>query len=433
MIHYISQEGDLKDVYEYKFFRDQLLRAAEFSEKLKSRIPTLNYEVLPDPNSYIKNLIKDNSRDVVVIDTESRGLNYFLDELVSIQFATDDSKGYFCWMKDIDKELLIELFNTNKKFVMHNGIYDCIVLNVNGIHNVRCDFDTMLVSHSLNENSPNGLKPNTWLYTQYGGYEREIAEYRAKFEVGDFVDIPEKLLVKYGCYDVLMTFKLYNYFLKRLDLEDVDVKNNYYNYIIPAIPMMVDLHLEGIPIDMNYLKNYNISLVSTQKELISKIIDILGEGIDLNSNKQLSIALQKLPNFEILKSDKGEKLLTKTGDLVLNKDTLKSYGKNGFEVALLIQEYNHVTKEINQLGIEHYKKTGEKKGFILSIHNGRLYGSYKLHGTAAGRASGGEDKENKESLTASKTFGINPQNVPAKDAFRKLFLAPGLKLQDQVI
>lgn len=429
LIHYMgndrkSNEFIVKDVYEVRFVKDQLLRALDDSKKIKRRIPAITCKEIDNPNEFIEEIISNDEKNRVVIDTESKGLNYFEDELISIQFATDNNSGYFCWLKDIDINLLTELFNTNKTFIMHNGIYDCIVLKVNGVENARCDFDTMLAAHSLNENSPNGLKHNTWLYTNFGGFEKETEIYRKKYDVIDFTDIPRELLIKYGCYDVIMTFQLYEYFENRFKLEDPDVYSNYLNYIIPAIPMMVDMHLKGIPVDMTYLKEYNENLVSKQKELDIKITKIFGKKILLTSKKQLSIALLELPEFKPLEDDSGKPLVSKDGNLALNKETLKEYGEQGIEVAPLILEFNHVSKEISQLGVEHFKETGEKKGFLLSMHNGRLYGSYKLHGTGAGRASGGKDKENKESLTASRYFGINPQNIPAEDDFRTIFLAP---------
>jgi DNA polymerase-1 len=422
--HYINfKEKRAKDVYEKMFVQEQIIRALANSEMPKARSEHLSYEELKDPNTYLRELIKDKARDVVVIDTESTGLHFFEDRLVSIQFSTDASSAVFCWWKDVDKNLLIELFNTDKTFVYHNAIYDNIVLMCNDVPNVRCNFDTMLATHSLNENSPNGLKPNSWLYTRFGGYENESAEYKKKYKVKDFTDIPNNLLIKYGCYDTIMTFKLYLYFKNRFELEDQDVKENYFKYIMPAIPMMVDLHLQGIPIDTQYLKEYNEKLVRKRDRIEKIIYARLGTRININSKQELSNVLKSIPNFKILEDDKGTKLLTKAGDLTLNKDTLKKYATlHNIKVCKSIVKHTHYQKEINQLGIEHYKKTGEKKGFLLSIYKNRLFCLYKLHGTGAGRASGGQDKENKETLAASKNFGVNGQNIPATDKFRKIFI-----------
>ena len=436
LYQWTNNAGSVKDVYEFKFSIAQFNRAVESLSIPKRRIKTLEYEVCLSPNELIKSFIANDKP--IAIDTESAGLNYFKDELYSIQFAENSYKGYFCLWKDVDKNLLIELFNTKKVIVMQNAIHDLCFLIANGVSNSRCDFDTMLASHTLNENSPQGLKPNTWLHTYYGGYEEEMKSYMKENGITDFTKVPIAVLSKYASYDPIVTFQLYEYFKDRLEKEDKDLRDNFYNYVMTTVPMVVDMQMEGVPVDMKYLYEYNEILKQKLSDLKKQVFDIAGREFNIRSPKDLSSVLRNLPNFKCLTDSEGNDLITKNGDLILNKSTYSRYEDNGLKIVPMIKEVAHISKEVSQLGIENSyncdelgifddeDSEDEDEGYMQSICNYKLHGAYKLHGTGAGRMASGSDKEQKDSVKISKkgTFGVNLQNIPNKDDFRRMFLVP---------
>lgn len=412
-----------KDVYETKFVYSQFKRVTEQLKKREKIEPTKNLIYCDDPNKLLKSFIDNKDITAIAIDTETSGFNYFEDELYSIQFATDSKTGYFCYFKDIDKNLLIELFNrTDIDFVLQNSQFDLKFLIAKGIKNAHCTFDTMLAAHSLNENSPNGLKPLSWIYTKEGGYDFELKRYICKNKINSFLNLPKNLLLEYACYDVICTFSLYKYFKNRFELEDSDVRDNFFNYIMPAVEMIVDVEMTGVQLDMNYLYEYLKSLKIKAKEIEEELFQIAGKQYNIKSSKELSNILKNLDGFEIFKDDNGKELLTKNGDVKLGKELLDKYAKTlNLPFLTKISEYNHLTKEISQLGFEFdsanldtYRENG--KGFLQSLYKGRLHGGYKLHGTDTGRMSGG----------GGLNSTVNYQNMPTPKEFRKLFLSKGI-------
>ena len=251
---------DVKDVYEYKFIIQQFKQVIKQISITNRRLstPSLIYE--ENPNLFIENLIK-NPPKVIAIDTESSGLNYFTDELYSIQFSTSRNTAHFCFFDKCNIDLLNKLFSISSiTFVFHNAQHDLRFLKQNKVYNAKCTFDTMLAAHILNENSPNGLKPLTWVYTPYGGYEKEVKQYVSQNNIKNFKKIPIKLLLKYSCYDAIITFQLYEYFKKRFELEDPDIKYNFYNYVMPAVEMIHNVEMTGVQLDFTCLQNYVVSL-----------------------------------------------------------------------------------------------------------------------------------------------------------------------------
>lgn len=415
----------VKDIYEYKFVIQQFKRSIDALSSIKRRSLTSVFTHEQDPNKFISTLLIDPPK-VIAIDTESSGLNYFVDELYSIQFSINNNSSHFCFFNEIDSSLLNQLFeNTNITFVFHNAQHDLRFLKQNKITSARCDFDTMLAAHILNENSPNGLKPLTWMYTQYGGYEKEVKQYLSQNNIKNFKKIPIKILLKYACYDSMITFQLYEYFNRRLELEDPDVKHNFYNYVMPAVEMIHNVEMTGVQLDFTYLKKYTDTLKIKALEIENELYAIAGYKFNLNSGKELSKVLRNLPDFKVLTDETGKPLLTKNGDLKLDKETLLRYATESNLIFMKkISEYNHYIKEISQLGVstaqieerpslfpEEEKET-TTTGFLASVYKGRLYGGYKLHGTETGRMSGG----------GGLNSTINWQNMPKTKEFRMLFL-----------
>jgi len=424
-----NDEPRVKDVYEYKFSIAQFKRAIESLSERKQRVFKPELKLEKNTPEFLQFLINNKEITSIAIDTETEGFNYFEDNIISIQFSYNGKSGHFCYWKDINKELLIKLFDRKDIiFIFHNGQFDLKWLITKGIKNARCDFETMLASHTLNENSPNGLKPLTWIYTAFGGYDLELKRYIKKHKIKDWRDLPESLLLEYACYDAVITYQLYKYFTYRLDLEDVDVKNNFYNYVMPAVKMITDVEMTGVQIDLNYLNEYVSNLKIKAQQLENELHKVAGKSFNIKSSKELSILIRALPDFKTLTDDKGNELITKNGDLVLDIETVDRYAEElNLPFMKKISEYNHLTKEISQLGYETKQNISNKKslfeedneheenekGFLASMYEGRLYGGYKLHGTETGRMSGG----------GGLNSTINWQNMPTQKEFRKMFLA----------
>ena len=327
---------------------------------------------------------------------------------------------------DIEVETYHNYIANNIK--VSNSQHDLKFLLTKGITNARCDFDTMLAAHSLNENSPNGLKPLTWIYTNYGGYDFELKQFIKQHKIQSFLDLPKQMLLEYSCFDALVTYQLWKYFVHRFELEDISVKDNFYNYIMPAVEMITDVEMTGVQIDMIYLNEYVSKLKEKAQEIEKELHQVAGKIFNIRSTKELSVIIRALPDFKTLTDNEGNDLITKTGNLILDKETIDRYAEeSNLPFLKKVSEYNHITKEISQLGYQINQNISSKqslfndeneneeneKGFLASMYNGRLYGGYKLHGTETGRMAGGGGLDST----------INWQNMPTQKEFRKMFLA----------
>ncbi len=123
--------------------------------------------------------------------------------------------------------------------------------------------------------------------------------------------------------------------------------------------------------------------------------DVVGAGVLLSSNKQLS---------DFLKAHLGKAILkrwetTKSGDLCLDKDTVHQFGH--LEAVAPLAEYKRLSKLISSFG----------EGLLEHVNpkTGRIHAEYALAGTRTGR------------FTCSKP---NVQQIPRDKALRGLFKTP---------
>jgi len=427
------------DNYESNFVKEQILRAKKASKEISKRKINLKIIKIEDNVKFLNDIIEDKDIKEIAMDIETSGLSFFEDPIHNISMSFDGITGYFVYFKQEEVNLWIKLFDRKDiKFIFHNGKFDCKHLRTIGnIPNARTDYDTMLATHFINENSPNSLKSNVWLYCSEGGYEIELKNYMENNKLKDFTKVPENILIKYATYDSILTYQLYEYFEKRVQEEPKELQDNFYNNILKASDVMTKVELNGIPMDMDYMFTLNNSLIEKAKEIEKEIYKLFG-NINLKSPKQLSEAFKKLPNFEPLKDKDGKPLISKNGDLLLNKKILEQYANKGLSFAKKLIEYGHVKKEISQFGLKNETKKEDepdlfdfnekeeldieednfddepkltKKGLSGSIYKGKLYGGFKLIGTKSGRMSG------KSGIYSS----VNFQNFPKTESFRKIF------------
>lgn len=150
---------------------------------------------------------------------------------------------------------------------------------------------------------------------------------------------------------------------------------------------------------MNFDAVAHTELVSQWKEALEgaekALRNVVGPGVSLSSNKQLS---------DFYKTHLDEKSLrrwntTETGNLCLDKDTVKKFGH--LKIVAPLAEYKRLSKCISSFGeslLEH-----------INPRTGRLHPSFLIAGADTGRFS------------CSKP---NVQQTPRDKTFRKLFKAP---------
>lgn len=344
------------------------------------------YQEAKNTNHFYQHVNNDLSRKILIrqllkqkivcFDTETTSLNTFEAELVGIAFSYEKGKGYYVSFPDDRKETqrILEEFRPffeDEKIekIDQNIKYDIKVLNNYNIVVKGQIFDTMLAHYLINPDMRHNMNvlAETYLNYQPISIETLIGKGKNKKSMRD-TSIEEQ--TEYAVEDADITFQLKEIFEKELD------KNNLtklFNEIeIPLLNVLSDMELEGINVDVDFLKNLSVDLTKDIINLESKIYREANVEFNLASPKQLGEVL-----FDHLKLvDKPKK--TKTGQYKTGEEIL----------SVLAPEHEIVANILEWRGLVKLKNT-----YIDALPNeinnktGRIHTTYSQAVAATGRLS----------------------------------------------
>ncbi len=166
-------------------------------------------------------------------------------------------------------------------------------------------------------------------------------------------------------------------------LKDKQLEKIVYEIEFPLIPVLAAMEIEGLPIDVNYLKNMELTVENKIETLKAQIYASIGQTLNLDSPKQLSEVL-----FTTLQLPNPKKGST-------NAEVLKQISTLHPAIPLIL-EYRKYAK----LQSTYIKALPE-----VSFPDGKLHPIYQQAQTTTGRLS---------------SFDPNIQNIAVKDEETKL-------------
>ncbi|MCY8048427.1 DNA polymerase [Bacillus haynesii] len=344
----------------------------------------------------LKELLDEETE--IAIDTETTGLDYFVDEIVGISFTLPRADMHFyipvAHVTDatqLDREYVLEtlrdyLESDELKKIYFNAKYDIHMFRRHGITMGGFHFDGLIAMKLLNENEPSYALKN--LATKYGhffGFADKSATYEDLFGKGGFQNTPIGIGSIYACKDTHLTYRFYKEFLmKHLD-RIPEIKNLYFEIERPITEVCIEMEQNGFAIDMDFAKQYGEELHKELDEMAEEIEKNFGD-ININSPQQLSAALYddwQLPDVSKKRSTDAK--------------TLQKLAKYNDAVKLIL-DYRDVKKLLSTYVEALPQKV---KG------DGRLHGQFNQADTVTGRFASKEP---------------NLQNLPARA--RRLVVAP---------
>jgi len=312
-----------------------------------------------------------SNKSVVSIDIETNNMLNPLEvgsSLVCVGISDGDKS--FCVVINhpdiVDLKYRNDSIESLKKFMSdkdigkigHNLIFDYKWLVSRGIEVNRILGDTMVMAHIIDENRKErdyGLKVLVMEY--FGCYKHHM----------DLESINE--LGLYNCEDVYYTKKLYDIFWNKMDLGQRGLLRDV---ISKGIPVLAQMELEGIQIDLEYCVELSRTLVLEQQDRVVELDSLGFKGVNLNSNDQLAKVI--FDDFQEIPTK-----VTKTGKRSVDEETIVYFAnERNKEWAKVILEYRRTEKMLT---------TYIDKFYELADSNSRVRGQFHMIGTVTGRLS----------------------------------------------
>lgn len=399
----------------------EFLKQMEFSSIMKelglySQQNVQNsYIAVKDEKSLMDLLNKMKKSQYIVIDLETDSLSPLDANIVGFSISLPDKSSYYVPLAhrngpNVDMKLVLNnlkqiLEQPGTKIVGQNVKYDYSVLKMHGIDPVKPAFDTMIAAYLLNPDEKRfSLDELAMKFLNYKmiSFDELVKNSSPLFSALTFADVSVEDATKYSAEDADITRRLYD--VLNVRLHETDLLNVLEKIEMPLIPVLVDMELTGVYMDVNYLKDLSTKYASKMNDLSKQIFEYAKEAFNLNSPKQVAYIL-----FEKLKIQGSKK--TSTGDLSTRADVLEELADEHPIVQLILE----------------YRKFQKLKSTYLDVlprlvhpKTGRIHTSFHQTGTATGRLSSSDP--NLQNLPTRQEEGkeIRKAIVPQKDGWKIL-------------
>ncbi|WP_288258452.1 DNA polymerase I [uncultured Prochlorococcus sp.] len=378
-------------------------------ENSENKIPKINVIVVNDFELLDKLIQRlDKTNQIVSLDTETNSLNPIDAELVGIGLCLGEENDDLFYIplghqtkKETPNQLSIEdvfsklrnwIEDPKKEKALQNSKFDRQIFFNHGLDLKGVTFDTLLADYLLNNQEKHGLSEIS--FRLFGFKPPSFKETVGKNKDFSFVDIYEASI--YCGYDVFLTFKIVKIFKESFSKEKDELIKLFEEIELPLEPVLSQMEMNGIAIDITYLDKLSKELKSTLEDIENKVYELAEESFNLSSPKQLGEIL-----FEKLNLDKKKSRKTKTG-----------WSTDAVVLERLVDEH-----EIIQHLIKHRTLSKLLSTYIDALPNlinektGRVHTNFNQAATATGRLS---------------SSNPNLQNIPVRTEFsrriRKAFL-----------
>ncbi|EHO45845.1 DNA polymerase I [Haemophilus sp. oral taxon 851] len=373
----------------------------------KMQIDRTKYETLLTQTDLTRWIEKLNVAKLIAVDTETDSLDYMSANLVGISFALENGEAaylplqldYLDAPKTLEKSTALAaikpiLENPNIHKIGQNIKFDESIFARHGIELQGVEFDTMLLSYTLNSTGRHNMDDLAKRYLGHETIEFESIAGKGKSQL-TFNQIPLEQATEYAAEDADVTMKLQQALWLKLQ-EEPTLVELYKTMELPLLHVLSRMERTGVLIDSDALFMQSNEIATRLTALEEQAYALAGQPFNLASTKQLQ---------EILFDKLGLPVLQKTpkGAPSTNEEVLE-------ELA-----YSHELPKIlvEHRGLSKLKSTyTDKLPQMVNSQTGRVHTSYHQAVTATGRLSSSDP---------------NLQNIPIRNEegrrIRQAFIA----------
>ena len=349
---------------------------------------------------FLQNLMNQTS---VCFDTETTGIDALNAELVGMSFSWANGIAFYVPFPENKEEAQI-LVNKFKPFfesetiekIGQNIKYDLKILSHYSVTIKGKLFDTMIAHYLINPDMRHNMDVLSETYLKYSPKSIENLIGKKGKNQKSMRDVALEEIKEYAAEDADVTYQLKQNFSPILD--KADTKKLFDEIEIPLIPVLAAMELEGINLDVPFLKSMSVEMAVESNALEQKIYETAGEKFNLASPKQLGDVL-----FDKMKIGGAKQKKTKTGQYATGEEIL-SYLEKDNPIVKDILEWRQMVK-LQSTYIDALPNQVDKK-------TGRVHTDYMQTVAATGRLSSNNP---------------NLQNIPIRTErgrlIRKAFIA----------
>ena len=318
-------------------------------------------------------------------DTETTGLEPLQDKMLGMSFCITPGEAYYVPVTDGRcPDAFLPAFAGSAEKVGLNLKFDLQVLRTAGADVKGPFFDVMLahcalypeLRHNMDDMAEALLTYKTVRLADIAGTDCNTAA------------VPVEQMADYAAEDADVTMQLADILAPQLESEGLSALMSEIEF--PLVPVLADIEMEGMRVEPEQLMAASAALAERIETIHSRIDEVIGRPINLNSPKQLGDLL--FGELKLLAKPKK----TKGGQYVTDEETLRKLAPT-FPLVQDILEY----RELNKLKGTYLDALPR----YISPVDGRIHSSLQQMVTATGRLA---------------SQNPNLQNIPVRSEGGKL-------------
>jgi DNA polymerase-1 len=339
--------------------------------------------IVVDSLDKLDDLAKQLSKaEVISFDTETTSTEEVEAEIVGISLAIKPKQAFYIPightsgnnlpLKKVIAALTPSMTDPKIGKVAHNAKYDYIVLARHGLTVSPLTFDTMLAEFIVDPSSRHlGLK--NLVLERLGEEMTHIEELigKGKNQIS-MADVSIESVAPYAAADAETVTRLMP--LLQKDLERVNGANLLAEIDLPLTPVLADMEMTGIMIDLPFFQNMSDELAQRMAEIEKRVFESVGKSFNLNSTQQLSDVL--FLHLRLDPPDKGKK--TASGHYSTSADVLEMLRGKHPVVDMILEN-----RELSKLKSTYV----DALPAAVAPQTGRVHTSYNQTGAVTGRLS----------------------------------------------
>ncbi|MEM1358636.1 MAG: DNA polymerase I [Bacteroidota bacterium] len=279
-----------------------------------------DYRKAESPAERAALIAKLADQQLFAFDTETTGLDATSAELVGISFSWKEGEAYYVPIPEdqeearaIVAEFAAVFADPETEKVGQNIKYDLTMLERYGAPVGGKLLDTMVMHYLLHPDKRHKMDLLSEEYLNYKPVPIVNLIGKGKKQLS-MRQVPLDKVVDYACEDADITLRLYQALWP--ELEEEGLVELYETIEAPLIPVLKNIELEGVNLDVPFLEAYSKNLTDQLRAIEQEIYEAAGSPFNIGSPKQIGEIL--FGRMEI--PYKGRK--TKTGQFKTDEATL---------------------------------------------------------------------------------------------------------------
>jgi len=217
-----------------------------------------DYRVIDDPREAVEFFRRDMKGTMyAVVDIETSGHDLDNDGILCLVISRGEADATVLSDEALNEEALNAWREIAPavKWIGHSLIYDLVRIKKYLGVTLEPYFDTILAHYSFDEErGSHGLKQLAAQEFDAPDWEGDLAQYLQKPATDSYAWLPRKVLYEYCAQDGIYTWMLYELFSDRLRKpENEDLHHLFYDFLMPAVPLCIEMQLNGIHVDTSKL------------------------------------------------------------------------------------------------------------------------------------------------------------------------------------